>query len=553
MKKVQLLVVKRMRNMMTAFIVLLMLVSVVPGASAQFDQLETSDEITVLRGDYGSGTVWLTNAGGFTYKVVSYQRFWVEDSSGNKIDGFTFNISPHVFSDWTPKGRYSFSYNITCPSNVSGGTYTLFMRFLAFTSDGSMYILYARIPLHVISEPLNFGVAEAYVQNRPGSSYVLNGETIVVFSHVTNIGHGNVSAVGQVSLIKDGKTYFLENRTLTFVPGDNLVRFEVPVGYDLPSGTYRLHYLLQYDGGTYRYSKDFPVKFGVTLVGVSLKSDEVNVNEDNRAYVTVLSERFIGMNLTVEAYRDGELISKAVERTEIGGGTTVLEVPLPTNVSGSITAVIKLAFGERLIGEGNVTYTVSAPPVLANVSYERTANDEVLFKLAVENPGDGSVDGVLAYRISSDDGVLYKDSMEVAIPPGTSEITVKFQVPVGKTVYYEFALTAAGETSTAKGELYLEPPAPTTTTSSPTPTTSSTAPSNTTTIGGGGGSRGLWVGLVAVAFILLAAGAFYYLNRAEGTGKKRVRPKPKRRSPLGRFKRPKKPEFKENKELPRKK
>ncbi|NJE00374.1 hypothetical protein [Thermococcus sp. JdF3] len=530
----------------------LMLLSTAHLVSAQ-SGLVTSDTISIVRGDYSEGVLTLKSTVGFTYHVVSFRGFLVFDENMNRVNGFNFTISPSVFTDWQAGDTHTVRYRLECPRNVSPGNYTLRLNFIASTQNGLIYVVPVDVALTVMGSPLKFGDVGAYVQDRPDSSYVLNGETIVVFSYVTNIGHGNVSAVGQVSLVRDGKTYFFENRTLTFVPGDGLVQFEVPVGYDLSPGTYRLHYLLRYDGGTYGYSKDFPVKFGVTLVGVSLKSDEVKVNEDNRAYVTVLSERLIGMNLTVEAYRDGELISRAVEPTEIGGGTTVLEVPLPTNVSGSITAVIKLTFGERLIGEGNVTYTVSAPPVLANVSYERTANDEVLFKLAVENPGNGSVNGVLTYRISSDDGVLYKDSIEESIPPGTREITVKFEVPVGKTVYYEFTLIAAGETSTAKGQLYLEPPEPTTTTSSPTPTTSSTSPSNTTTTGGGGGSRAPWIGLVAVAFILLVVGAFYYLNRAEGTRKKRVRPKPKRRSPLGRFKRPKNPEFKENKELPRKK
>ncbi|ASJ06319.1 COG1361 family protein [Thermococcus pacificus] len=543
-----------MRKVVPVFILLLLVISMLPRVSGQFDQLETSDEITILRDDYSSGMIWLTNAGGLTYKVVSYQRFWVEDSEGNKIPGFEFNISPSVFTDWSPKGRYSFSYNISCPSNVSGGTYTLYMRFLAFTPDGLMYILFARIPLHVIAEPLNFGVATAYVQSRPSSSYVLNGEKIVVFSHVANIGHRDVPAVGSVSFVMNGKTYFSDSRNLTLVPGDNLVKFEIPVGYDLPEGSYRVNYRIRYSGGEYTYSKDFQVKFGVTLVGVSLKSGEVSVNEENTAYLTLLSERVIDLNLTVEAYRGGELVSKATKPVRVVRGTTVLEASLPTNVSGNITALLKLTYGERLIGEDNVTYTVSAPLVLKNVSYERTSENEVTFRLTLWNPSESEVDGILTYRISTDDGVLYKDSIKQSIPSGSSEVTVKFEIPVGKTVYYEFALVSAGESSSIKGQFYLEPPAPPTTTTRPPTTTtpSTTTSSNTTTAAGGGGSRETWIALVLVAFILLAVGTWYYL-REQGSTKKRVRPKPKRRSPLGRFKRPKKPEFKENKELPKRK
>ncbi|NJE03915.1 hypothetical protein [Thermococcus sp. MV11] len=544
-----------MRKVLLALTVLIVLVSLLPVAFAQFAQLETSDEITVLRGDYGSGTVWLTNAGGFTYKVVSYQRFWVEDSSGSHIEGFTFNISPHVFTDWAPKARKSFSYTIECPSNVSGGTYTLVMRFLAFTPDGSMYILYARIPLHIIQEPLDFGVAEAYVQGRPGASYALNGETIVVFSHVTNMGHRNVSAIGEVSLVKDGRVYFSSNRSLTLLPGDNLIRFEVPVDYDLPPGTYTLHYTIRYEGGTYRYSKDFSVRFGVKLVGISVKSGEVRLNEGNSAYVTVLSERTITLNLTVETYLDGVLVSRSEKPIGLGEGTTVLEVPLPTNVSGAMKSIIKLRFGDRLLGQGDVTYRVLAPPVIKNVSYERISGGEVLFRLVVDNPGDREVDGILVYRIYSDEGILYKDTIEQSIPPGSSEMAVRFEVPIGKTVYYEFTLTAGGESSTVRGRLYIEPPAtttnPYTTTSSPS-STPSTTPSNTTTIVEGD-SNATWVILVVLAFLLMAGGAFYYTRKEDKRKRRRVRPKPKRRSPLGRFKPPKPPKFRENRELPKRK
>lgn len=541
-----------MRKTVVFLVLLLLVISSVPPASAQFEHLVTRDEITVVRGDYATGELSLKNEGGYTYKVVSLQKFWVEDSGGRVVEGFRFEAFPRVFGNWNPGRVYSMSYNLTCPSNVSGGNYTLYLRFWAVTGDNTMYILVTKVPLHVIPEPLVFRAAEAYVPSRPGSSYVLNGERIVVVSHVINLGHFPIRALGSVSLIGKGRAYFHEDRNLTFIPGDNLVRFEVPVGYDLPEGVYRVDYRIRYSDGEYTYSRDFQVKFGVTLVGVSLKSEEVKINEENTAYLTLLSERVIDLNLTVRAYRNGTLVSKTVEPVHITGGTNVIEVRLPTNVSGNITAVLGLTYGNRVVGEGRVTYRVLAPPILKGVSYERTGDNEVTFRVLIENPADVPVEGVLSYRISTDEGVLYRDSVKQSIPPGISEVTVKFQVLAGKTIYYEFSLLAEGESSSISGHLYVEPPAPPTTTGSTTTTPSTTSTPETTTTAGGSGSRGHWMVLVLAVFLILAVGAWYYLREQRKTRKKRVRPKPKRRSPLGRFRRPRRPHFRERGELPRK-
>jgi uncharacterized membrane protein YgcG len=549
------LLVKGMQKAVVLLVIILV-ISALPPISGQFLKLQTTGEITVLRGDYSSKAIQLTNAGGITYKVVSYQRFWVEDSEGNTVGGFNLTMSPTVFSDWSAKTTRTAVLNVTCASNVSGGDYTLHLRFLAFTSSGSMYILTAEIPLHVIASPLEFGVAEAYVKERPSSGYALNGETIVVFSHVKNVGHRNVTATGEVRLVSGDRVYFSTNRTLLLVPGDNLVKFEIPIGYSIPEGSYRVEYRILGPGGEeYSYSKSFQVRFGVALVGISLQSDSVDLNGVNKAYLTLLSERVAELNLTVEAYREGTLVAMKTEQVKVVGGTDVVEVGLPTNVSGEILAVMKLTFDGWLVGSGNVTYTVIAPPVLKNVSYEWTPEGKVTFTLTVFNPSEGETAGILTYRISTDDGVLYKDSVQQSIPPGLSEVKLKFEVPVGRKVYYEFSLDSAGKTSILKGEFLINPPVSSTTTTtsttSPTSTTSSVRTSNTTS-SGGGGAGGRWIMLLLIV-VVLAAGVFYYVSLQESGKKKRSRPKPKRHSPLGRFRRPKKPEFKENKELPKKK
>ncbi|NJE62199.1 hypothetical protein [Thermococcus sp. 21S7] len=535
-----------MRRTVVTFILLMLVIALLPSSSAQFVSFTTNDEITLLRGDYSSGTLMLMNAGNFDLKVASYRGFRVRDSNGNEVPGFNLTVSSTVLSDWKSHKVLSLSYNISCSLNVTPGNYTLYLFFLAVTSDNSMYLAHAEVPLHVIVKALEFEDADTYVRERPGSSYVLNGETIVVFSHVHNVGHSNITVEATTSFFKGSRIYFFENKTLTMKPGDNLIRFEIPVGYDLPEGTYRLEYRVEYGDGGYRYSREIPVRFGVKLVGFSLQSDEVRLGEKNRAYLTLLSERNVGLNLTVETYRNERIISNITTPVAVNGGTDVIEAELPTNAPGNLTAVIKLTFDGRLIGIGNVSYRVNAPPVIRNVTYERVSDTEVLFKIVIENPNCGEVQGEFGYRIAADGNVLYKDSLQSRLTPGANEVSLKFELPAGKVVEYEFTLSAMGETSTSKGELYLQPPAPPTTTAT---TTTTTALNMTTT--SSGTSRGLWAGLVIVVFLLLAAGAFYY-TREGGGPRKRTRPRPKRRSPLGRFKRPKEPEFKENRELPKK-
>ncbi|ASJ10253.1 hypothetical protein A3L12_02565 [Thermococcus sp. P6] len=534
-------------------LMLLLLVAILPGSSAEFLTFTTKEKISVLSGDYSDGRVPLTNAGGFSFKVVSYQTFWVEDETGTAVPGFNLTVRPTVFTDWSSGKTYLLSYNLSCESNVSEGNYTLYLRFLAYTTTGSLYLVYAAVPLHVIGKALDFGVADAYVMERPGSSYALNGETVVVFSHVTNVGHSTVSLEATVSLSADGKVYFLERKTLNMSPGDNLIRFKVPVSYDLPEGTYRLDYVLKYGDETYRYSKELPVKFGVKLVGVSLQADRVKLGEENKVYLTLLSERDIGLNLTVETYSyNGSpvLVGKTTKTIALRSGTNVLEVSLPTNTSGSLKSLMELTFDGRTVGKANVSYTVFAPPVIKNVTSERVSGNGTLFRVVINNP-DQKTEGRLSYRISVDGNILYKGYLKVTLKPGRNEVSVMFELPVNRTVEYEFELSALGEVSVFRGELYLKPPIPTTssTTASPPETTPSSTTPSSTIVTPSESSSGYWPALIVI-LVLLVAVALYYAKGNEEP-KKRTRPKPKRRSPLGRFKRPKKPKFLEKKELPK--
>jgi len=541
-----------MRRIFVLFIVLMLLVPLLPQVSAQTGQVVTGDSITVVRGDYSAGILHLTNTGGRSYRVVSLQRFWVEDQNGNELSGFNLTLDPKIFSDWGPGNTVITAYNLSCSPDVPAGNYTLYLRFLASTAGGSLYILFVKVPLRVLPGPLELESTEAYVSDRPGSPYALNGERIVLTSHVLNIGHRDIPARASVSFDLGGRPYFHTSRSVVLTPGDNVLTFIVPVGYDLPKGRYVLHYTLSYPGGNYSYSKAFEVRFGVRVVGLSVRSNSVRINEENEAYLTVISERSIRLNLTAVTYRGGSPIARYGKCVSVASGTDVITIPLVTNVSGNLSTLVRLSFGNRTIGGGWVNYSVVAPPVIENVTYSRVSSDEVAFSLVFLNPSDQNVSGVLQYRIYTDSGVLYRDSMTRSIPPGVTRLRITFKVPVGEEIHYRFTLLSSGSSSSVGGDLYLKPPQTTTTSTMPITTTSSTSTTAPTTTAGGSGSRGTWIALLLVVFFLLAVGAWYYLGNEKDEKKRRVRPKPKRRSPLGRFKRPKKPEFRENRELPKK-
>ncbi len=541
-----------MRWAVGVFLVVMFMISVIPPVSGQYLTFTTPNSIEVVRGDYSTGILSLTNAGGLSFKIVSYQGFWMEDSSGNIVPGFILVVNPRIFTAWASHKTYTMSYNISAARTVPSGLYTLHMKFWAFTNDNTMYIVKASVPVKVVAGALQFGVARAYVRERPGSSYALNGETIVVFSHVLNRGHHSVSITASVTFGNVSASYFKDVQNLTMVPGDNLVRFSIPVGYEVPPGVYTLDYTLSYPDGSYTYSKHFGVKFGVSLVALSLESTTVKVNQENHAYLTLLSERDITLNLTVLAYRGSRLSVNESRPVRVHGGTDVIAVSLPTQVPGSITSRILLSYDGREIVSREVSYSVFAPLTIDNLSYVAGSSGKVVFTLQILNPNAAPINGTLVYRVYSGSTVISRDSVRATFIPGVTSMRVTLRLPVGKEISYEFNLLSLGGISTKRGSLYIHPPIPTAT-SSPTPSTTSAPVSNSTSAlpPKRGGTSSLLVAVVILLLICIGV-AFYYFSKREGP-KKRKRSKPKRHSPLGRFKRPKMPMFKESRELPKKK
>ncbi len=542
------------RRAVRMLLVLILMISVIPLVSGQYLTFTTPDSIRVVKGDYSTGTLSLTNAGGLSFKIVSYQDFWVEDSNGDIVPGFTLIVNPRILTAWASHKTYTISYNISAPGTIPGGTYVLHMKFWAFTNDNTMYVVNARVPVRVIAGALQFGIAQSYIKERPGSPYVLNGETIVVFSHVVNRGHHNVSVTASVTFGAAGTLYFKDVGNLTMVPGDNVVRFSVPIGYNVPPGVYTLNYTLSYPDGSYTYSRNFEVKLGVSMVAVSLKSTRVKVGQGNTAYLTLLSERDITLNMTVTAYKGSTPVRRESRSVVVHGGTDVISVSLPTGIPGNITSEILLAYAGRYVGSKNVSYTVLAPLILSNLSYVAKTSGEVVFTLRILNPNEVPIDGTIVYEVYSGGDIISKDSVGANFVPGSTSTKVTLKLPMGKELSYEFSLISLGEASTRKGSLYIQPPTPTTTSSLPSTSSTPTLASNSTAVSSGKGSGSSTMLLVIlVVLILVGIGVAFYYSSSDGDVKRRRRPKPKRRSPLGRFKPPKAPRFRENRELPKKK
>ena len=532
-----------MRRCLPYLIVLLLFTSFLPEVSAQFGKLGTNTTIVVVRGDYSSGTIVLRNEARLAYSVVSYQRFWVENELGEEAGGFNLTVSPRVFSSWRGGEEKTISYNITCSKDVTPGNYTLHIRFLG-TSGGQVVIIHVRIPLKVLPSPLIFKSAETYVRGRGPFSYAFVGEELVVYSHIINIGHRNVTVNAGVFLKRAGEEYYSKREVISIPPGDSIVKFTVPVGLNYPEGSYTLEYSVSGGGRNYVFTKNFTVLVGVKLVGVSLQRDSVKLNQPDGLYVTLLSERRADVLLKLEVTRGNETVSRVERELAISPGVKVAELPLPTNVGGYLTAIVRLFLGDRLVSVRSVSYYVVAPPKITDVN-EKFLDGKLSFRIKIFNPGD-AIQATLSYRISKGGKTLYEDSIAHEIPPGNSSVNLIFEVTPGN-ISYSFSLKVGEHISSVNGSVYIQPPASITSTTSSVQRFTTTSPSVNSTAGPSSGSPP-WIFVLIFVLLGVAAGGWYYY---ESGGSRRKRPRPKRRSPLGRFKKPKPPNFRERDSLPK--
>lgn len=536
----------------------LLIISLFPVSSVssapQTHELKTEDVIIVLPGENVSGTISALNPTNVSFTAVVYTGYSVEGLPPGSI-----NFSPGygIFKDWKAGEVQKVPFNVSVSPDVAPGVYPLLLKFRGMAEEGSIHTLILEVPLRVTTNPVVLKSVDLRVLERPDFKGVnpFNGETLLILVHLKNVGVHPVGArvsleVGGVGT--NGTLY--ENSSNVIVPPEGAeVEFRVPIGWDWDPSKYNLSLSVSTLQGSEGFWRVIEVSTGIGYLNVSLSHESVMLGDDLKGYVMVLSERRIALNLSVSAVKDGSVVWGYSAPISLTPGTKVLELDLPTNVSGRITLTVGLSYGGRIIANSSVQYRVLDYPSFGAISVHPDG-DELRVNLSLVNPNPVPLGARLYYNLSAGGTLLYSDSESLLLEPGESRKGLEFKVPRNVSVDYTFVLLEDGRKfDEGSGSVFVPPVSP---------TRSTTPPSNvSSTSNRGGGGRNdsliLAVGLALLVIVVLAGlflgsrGEEGYVSPWERARKPRTRPKPKRRSPLGRFKRPKLPKFIENRELPR--
>jgi hypothetical protein len=552
------MVMKRIISTIT--LILLMLSSLV---SSQYLFLSTrEDRVTIVSGDYKEGILTIMNNGDKEFQVVSYRRYYVVDENNREVSGISLElykptgelISPGViYTYWKPNETRTLRYKIYVNESVEVGRYTLFIVFWGFLGSGETDIITVPISLEITDIPLVVKETTVQIKERGISTFhVFNGETLEVHSTIYNLKNSPVYVSGSLYLEQNGKHYLKKDIAVTLTPGENLVQVGISIPYELPSGEYKLVYVLTYPKGTYLFSKNFYVYFGVDLVDISLERTQIMEDESNTAYFTILSERIIPVNLTLEVYgANNERIYNQTEEIILTKGSNIAKIQIPPLPPGSRKIIGKISFGHIELDQGSSSYEVLAYPRIENVSYQKLSlapnKGQVKFLVKISNRNPREIKGTLSYSFFGINGTILKSSKDITLSPGNNEVEFITELPLGE-IGYEISLGSNGKEQKVQGTLKLELPSSTTTSS--TQSSSSSTPLSTSPASPEGTPLKYYV-VVIVLLVLFFLLLFGYYSKPKSS-RKRERPRPRRRSPLGKFKKPKKPEIREYNELPKK-
>lgn len=516
-----------------------LILAILPLASAQFITFLTTGGINVLSGDYTEGSFTLSNNAELNFDIVSFKEYKVVDERFNEVKGFTLELEQKIYHNWNSTQERKIGYKLSANESVKAGRYQLLLTFWGFLHSGDVYIITARVPVNVIDRPLIFKEASSYVKERPlSTNYALNGETIVVYSHVESLKRGIISLKAVAYLEREGKGYSIKEQMVNITKGGNIVKLEVPVPYNIPSGRYRLIYELSYEGGSYIFSTEYFIQFGVEISSISLKSTSVLEDETNEVYVTITSERDIPIDLTLGIYgENNQLLRKEVKRVNLKRGTNVYKFELYPEKSGDMKVSTEIFYNGTLLGEASTFYKVIAIPKIERINIDQWKNERKAdFTLVIINSNDMEVRGSIEYKIYTGKGILHKGKSDLLLLPGKNELKLTFDVPEREKVFYEFKLMSFEREMVKEGEVLFKwetPTSPSTTEK----TTMASSPAQTTPQIEKRVEYPLYkLGLATV--VIVTALLLYTLRRPRKTGRRRERPKPKRKSPLG--KKPKK-------------
>ncbi len=516
--------------------------------------LTTGDVVTVLSGEELVDSIEVINEAPLNFTVVIYTGYTAEglsDALVNFTPGYKF------FGNWRAGESQTFPFNISVSPNVTPGFYTLVLHFRGMAEDGSLHDLVLRVPLRVSNNPIVLRSLDLSVLQRPSSPSPdpFNGETLVLRAVINNIGNTPTGVVYWVNVtsLATGNVVYSTYGNSVIPPGKAEIEARIPVGWDWEPGEYNVSFSVSSLKGGESLWHAVHVSTGVDYINVSMSRESVLLGGSVKAYITVLSERKLDTNLTVSVWSGDVLLMSRTLPVCLQPGTQVLELGLPTNVSGKLRFVMNLNYGEILLAQANGTYRVLGCPFIEGIRQELNGSF-LRLNLTLTNPNDVPMRTRLIYNMSSAGVLLYSDSKDMLLNPGATVKTFEFHLPWNSTVEYNFVLVGEGKTFDVKSGVVNVPP-------KPVSTESTSSLSNTSSALGGRkyGPREylIIISIVAVVAILLVGVLLGYKEEEgyvspwERARKPRTRPKPKRRSPLGRFKRPKLPKFIENRELPR--
>lgn len=523
------------------------------GIAATSDQSD-NNVITVVAHDYSDGQIILYNPMKTTYTRVILRQTLVYDSEGRLVEGINVTFTPRVVDNWKGLSPLTFRYLVNCSDFVSPGNYTIALKFIGVMSDGDVNVFKIFISLRVLSSPIVVESAELY----PNGSVVFLNDTLIGYVQILNVGHKNISANFSVSIKKEGIVYYLSSQKIMIHPGKSRVKIEVPITQNFDEGSYEVVFIIGSEYGTQLIKKKITVSLGVEVYSVSLEQRDVYPSDELDLYVTILSSRNALVSVLVKVYKSDNLVWSHLENVSLEPGMRVVDVNLPTGEPGNYTVSVTVSAFNIVVDEKDISYIVWSLPTIEDV--EPSIRDGMLFFNVTVHNGGPEESGVLKYTITLDDHLIYFGSKVVEISSGDSSVSLSFPLSIssGGDIAYTFTLNVRGHTSEYSGKYTILVPGPTESSliSSTTPRSSTNETVQSSSMSSGElSSSGSSVnsGVVILAIILLSIVVVLWIfEQNKRKVKRRSRPKPKRRSPLGRFKRPKPPKFKGFKSLPKK-
>jgi len=523
-----------------------MLVSVfnVAGGSGYFS---SSTVILTYPGGLSSGQLVVVNNASLYFTLVTIRGYYVLNSSGSSVSGFNVTLLPKRVVAWGPGDVVRFNYTLKTSSNIKPGEYTLWLRVWAYTTAGSLYVSSIPIKVKVLRSPILIVSHRFYVLENPSMPVASYGEHVVFFLTIQNLKTTPLKIDVEFSVDSVSSA-----RTFKILPGKNALNLTLQIPYGMKPGRYNVKATVKTERKTYTFSSPLKVESPILHVNVSLLS-KVLLGSKEKITVSLIALKSFTASLVFQVYENGKKVDLTSEKVQVNKGLNVYSLKLPSGRVGEYLGNVYLlvrnwtAFKVRFKYE---VYTTLRPPKILGMSHSQGQN-RVILNVTLLNPNIDSlpVNITLSFKNWS------KIKIKKLLPPGTSVVT--FNIPhsssecnCSTTVFVqwvggvlsknlEFNFHKLGQTL-SNGSLN----------SSCSPnTTQIKVPSK-------GETCFLKILTILTVTVLLSLLVYYVYKNVYKTSERKKKHKhhfPKRRSPLGSFKRPKPPKFQERDSLPKKK